>query len=742
MRIWPLFVLTPLAVVSLAASSAAQETEGPYRDAVAERLHVAAIANRELVDESVVEYTAVVQQRVGASLRTPLKDRTLYRLESSHRVFWKREGETLVQVLALREQTPVGVEEGESYHGMFDEPFDPVNDRLLFGFANQDNYVGEEDGDDFWFEHPLYPEYRDSYDFTSGDTLTLSLPDGRSIQAIELQVVPTVADVHRMTGSLWIEPESGALVRAVYRLSEKFDAFRDIPDLKEEEEEDLKFIPGLFKPWTAEISLIAVDYALWDFDVWLPRSMRAEGVISAGILKAPATVDVSYRMESVITEADLAQNDGFDEPLEEVHFKTRSEAFAYLAELMGAESVPFELDQGWSSNNGRRTRYLVPQDLTYLAESPDLPPPVWEEAPGFTSQAELENLFDGLADLPTAPVQGMPYTFRWGLQRPDLARYNRIEGLSVGARGQIRPQTFLGALSVTATTRLGAADLVPNIRLDVTRETIKRKFTVSGFHELTALEEGARHLGLGNSLLAATVGRDDGDYYRRSGAWLEWTPPTAQRQSTTLRAFAEYHGAVSTETDFAVFHLGSDSFAFRDNLTADEGWLFGGALTMSPWWGSDPNLAQGGISFVVEGATGDYEYGRSSLEARLAVPLPSDLRFGLEAGVGTSWGAPPAQKLWYVGGPGTLRGYDPRRLGGESFGRARGELARTFSFGAVSLFSDYGWAGVRDAFELDDGLYSAGVGLSILDGLIRMDSAWGLKRPRGFRFDFYLDAIL
>jgi len=52
------------------------------------------------------------------------------------------------------------------------------------------------------------------------------------------------------------------------------------------------------------------------------------------------------------------------------------------------------------------------------------------------------------------------------------------------------------------------------------------------------------------------------------------------------------------------------------------------------------------------------------------------------------------------------------------------------------------WAGVRDTFELDDGFYSAGVGLAILDGLIRTDSAWGLKPPRGFRFDFCLDAIL
>ena len=90
----------------------------------------------------------------------------------------------------------------------------------------------------------------------------------------------------------------------------------------------------------------------------------------------------------------------------------------------------------------------------------------------------------------------------------------------------------------------------------------------------------------------------------------------------------------------------------------------------------------------------------------------------------------------------TLRAFDPRQRGGTSFGRARAELARGFSFGAVSLFSDYAWAGLREGFSLDDGLSSVGTGLSILDGLLRFDAAWGLRLPRTFRFDLYLDAIL
>jgi hypothetical protein len=35
-----------------------------------------------------------------------------------------------------------------------------------------------------------------------------------------------------------------------------------------------------------------------------------------------------------------------------------------------------------------------------------------------------------------------------------------------------------------------------------------------------------------------------------------------------------------------------------------------------------------------------------------------------------------------------------------------------------------------------------GIGLSLLDGLIRFDGAWAIREPDGFRFDAYLDQIL
>jgi hypothetical protein len=348
-------------------------------------------------------------------------------------------------------------------------------------------------------------------------------------------------------------------------------------------------------------------------------------------------------------------------------------------------------------------------------------------------------------DLVRRPAQEsarMPLTVRWGMQRPDLMRFNRVEGLSVGIRGQIRPRTRLGPLSLTATGRLGYGDLEPNARLDIVSETIERRLTFSVFRELAAVDEDARHLGLGNSLLAAIAGRDDGDYYRRSGVSLEWTPPQSERRDLRVRGFAEYQRGAASAIDHALFKLGNDAFRFREGLVADKGWLYGGQIELTPWWGSDPNLVQGGLEFRAEAATGDFEYARGMLVARLAVPLPADIHLGIEAGAGTSRGGVTMQRLWHVGGPSSLRGYDPRRLTGTSFGRARGELARAFSFGALSLFSDVGWAGEYESYRFEDALYSAGAGLAIVDGLIRLDAAWGLRKPRTFRLDLYLDAIL
>ena len=303
--------------VAAPARAGAQSGFAPdtFEDSVAHRLYAAARANWKALDESVLRYTAVIRQRSATAMRTFLRDRVLYHNETAVRAFWERDHRPVIQVLGTRSEYPGRVIEDEMDwldDLSFDRPFEPGSDQLLFGIPDQDVLPLEPRDDGFWLAHPLGGGADSLYRFRSGDTMTISFQDGRRLRAIQLDVLAREADANRISGTLWIEPESGALVRAVYRLSRKFDAMRDIPDLEREEERGtFRYVPGLLKPWTFDLTVVAVTYSLWDFRAWLPRSMHLEGEAAAGIFRFPVSTDVSYEIESVtLAEDEKADPDG------------------------------------------------------------------------------------------------------------------------------------------------------------------------------------------------------------------------------------------------------------------------------------------------------------------------------------------------------------------------------------------------------------------------------------------------
>jgi len=342
---------------------------------------------------------------------------------------------------------------------------------------------------------------------------------------------------------------------------------------------------------------------------------------------------------------------------------------------------------------------------------------------------------------PTRQLTSTPWTLRIGPQRPDLVRYNRVEALSLGVRAQVRPGTPIGPLSFSGTARFGLGDKHPNGRLEIVHESLDRRIALSGYHELAAIDERARHFGVANSLTGLLWGHDDGDYYRRSGATLEWTPPTFRPRTVRYRAFAEYHERVENGTDVQLPRLWDESASFRPNILAYEGWMYGASMEWTARFGTDPGRTSGGGQTLLEFAEGGSSYLRYSVGADVAFALPARMRLVFETEAGSSEGA-PAQKLWYLGGPLTMRGYSPRAAGGESFGRGRVELDRSFSFGRLVLFSDVGWAGDGSDIDLDTALYSVGAGLAVIDGILRIDGAWQLKSLHRFRLDVYLDQLL
>jgi hypothetical protein len=703
------------------AHPAPQDTAGAFMDTGAATLFDRARAARRHTDESIRSYTAVVRSRIGAGMRMPLKDRTLFRQETAARVRWSRDAATVVQVLGSRTQHPGGVEAQPNVSGVgVDHLFDPSHDRLYFGLGDSSDAADTSDNDDYWIEHPLGDEAERFYRFRSGDTLTLTLQDGRVVRATELVVIPRTANPHTVRGALWVEASSGALVQAAFRLARKVDILHDMDVLDDDDRKEMGKVPGFLKPFEFDISLMTVEYSLWEMQHWLPRTMRLEGMIRAGVLTFPAAFAVSYDMEDILLdgESDVAEAD----------------AAAATADAWAASG-----DQRRFTRRHNKRPFIVlgPRDTLALLTSELLPPPVWRDAPGFATEAELKGLYDRLASIASPRPQAQPLRFGWGFGEPDMIRYNRVEALSVGARATLP----LPAAELSAIARIGLADLHPNVELRALRESMRRTLELRAYHALATADESRNALGMGNSTAALLFGRDEGEYYRATGAALTWAPPATRRRAWDLTSYVEHQDDVERNTHVALPRMWNDS-VFRPNITADEATQYGAALRVRPWWGTDPMRAQFGMDLLMQAEAGDYEHARGRLVLRAAAPLFAGLRIGAEAGAGTSTGAVPVQRLFFLGGASTLRGYEPGTVAGTSMARARLELARSYPFANLAVFSDWGWAGDRTEIVRANQRLAVGVGASLLDGLIRLDLAHGLREPRGWRLDLHMDAIL
>jgi hypothetical protein len=719
------------------APPTAADSAAAFADPGAAALFGRARAARMRTDHSIRSYTAVVRSRTGAGMRMPLKDRTLFRQETAARVRWSRDAEIVVQMLAARTQHPGGVAAPRGISGLgVDELFDPSRDRMYFGLSSRDTEDVDDD-DDFWIEHPLGEIAERHYRYGSGDTLTIRLQGGSTVRVIELQVTPRRDDPHTVRGTLWIDAASGALVQAAFRLARTVDILRDMT-IDEDDRDDIGKVPGFLKPFEFDLTLMTVEYSLWEMEHWLPRTMRLEGMARAGVLRFPASTDVSYDMIDIELDPPEQESDidpaGDDSVRASRARRIESEAARRVAAEWGVADGARTVER---KSSGRQFLFLMPKDSMKLLRSEQLPPPIWSNAPGFATESELEDLSNRLASLGGPVRRDVTTHFGWGFGEGEMLRYNRVEALSIGAR-------FAAALpqaDAEATVRFGFGDLHPNAELSLRRETLRRTLELRGYHELTTADPSRAALGIGNSLSALMFGRDAGEYYRASGAALTLAPPSVRRRTWDVTAYAEYQNDVARNTHVALPRLWSDS-VFRPNITAAEAMQYGGMLRLRPWWGTDPIQPQFGIDMMMQGETGDYDLARASIALRAAAQLARGFRIGAEAAAGSSIGDVTPQRMFYLGGAQTLRGYEPGTVSGTSMARGRLELARTTSFGAVAVFSDWGWAGDREDIRNANQRWAVGVGTSLLDGLVRIDLAHGLRRPRGWRLDLHLDSVL
>jgi hypothetical protein len=377
---------------------------------------------------------------------------------------------------------------------------------------------------------------------------------------------------------------------------------------------------------------------------------------------------------------------------------------------------------------------IVPDDTLSLLNSPTLGPPVLEMGDLIT-EGELRGMADAIQQLPGVAGAGrieIPRNLRAVLQH---ARYNRVEGLSLGARGQVET----GGISVDGLARIGFADLVPNGELGIALPGERSRIRLGGYRRLAPVNPDTRPFGIVNSVWGVLAQRDDGEYFRTLG--VELTAENTVSGWWSVRVFAERQRAAYVETALSLPHLFDEDNRFRDNIVAERAEQLGGSLTLRA---NHPfsRTVQVGAEWSLEAAGGDFDFGRSSATLRAIITPRSLIAVAVEGAAGTSTGTVPIQSRFYLGGPATLRGYDGAVIAGDSYWRGRLEVGTTFPAARLTGFSDIGWAGPRSDFGNGRPLIGAGIGASFIDGLVRMDLSRALRAPTGWRFDLYFDGRL
>jgi hypothetical protein len=503
---------------------------------------------------------------------------------------------------------------------------------------------------------------------------------------------------------------------------------------------------------------------LYEGQFWLPRSQSVEGLAQVMLARVPVRMENAFNYASVNASLGLAaiHVDTIVED-DEPHLPRAPTGLDSAARRKWLDSTRAVYDaavkaRADSVHNGLKlgsmrqcdtsstrvvTRYrstarvpvltTIPCDLDKLAQSSDLPASIFDPGEEIFGTAEANRLAAAALSMAAqAPISlgTLPAArYQFG---PSMTRYNRVEGLSTGI---LIDQQLGGGYSATAVGRFGFSDHVPNAELSLARSNLTKTIRVNAYSRLVSASDWGNPLTFGSSVSAFLFGRDEGFYYRASGGELIWT--SERGVHLDWRAFAERERSAESRASYS---LGA---TFLPNIAAASGTFAGGSVRLQHTHGLDPQEFRMFTDLRLEGAGGDSTYGRAALDVTLSHGLFSRIQAALTLSGGSTVGDMPTQRRWFLGGTQTIRGESADTAqSGNAFWMARAELARAASWYRTSLFADIGWAGDREKLsDVGRPLSGAGIGWSMLDGMIRLDVARGFYPKKQTRVYFYLGAV-
>lgn len=606
--------------------------------------------------------------------------------------------------------------------------------------------------------HPLTAGAERFYHYAISDSVTLSVP-GRTVNAVAVRIEPKVIGPALVAGDLWVDRETAEVVRFLFVFVGEY--LWDSPDENATPEDSADTRRG--NVWANRIVKLEADleYALFEARYWMPYRQLVQLTV-----EIPWFVNVAIPVRFVTTFEDYDVNTGelpvFQAP-EAVESEVREAADSAEVQLGDAdvdrrsrrrnnlrcpdgttncdraESGYFRA--GPAEQSGRWEVHYPPKDSMAAYPWPDdltLGLTADDERRIHETIGELGRLQE---DLPDQWVGRM----RAGIafeRFTDLYRFNRVQGSSVGMGFQFAPGPPF--TTVLGTGRFGLGDRRPLASVTWRRDAPDGRFELMAYREVREVEPWTGGLGFGNSMNALFTAHDDADYYLGLGGGVR---------------YRSYGGGFWRDAAAALFLERHRSLtAFRQSDLAG---LFGSGV-----FGPNPAVAEGSYARLAlsrRSLAGTAEFrqgidvllglGSEGAAARgwvaTAIPFAVINRTGRISGLaGYAVGDNFPQFNYRIGGPKTVRGYPYNARWGRALWAAQFDLAlRDRADWSPVVFVDAG-----DAYEseapgpypsLANGngpLVSTGVGLSLLNGLIRANLAKGLNPSTDIRFDLFFAA--
>jgi hypothetical protein len=376
-----------------------------------------------------------------------------------------------------------------------------------------------------------------------------------------------------------------------------------------------------------------------------------------------------------------------------------------------------------------------------------------ERAPaGSTSSASSTSVHDDKYVVTTFVGEiGYRWPYReMALYRPTPAlRYNRVDGFVLGLRRRPLPWDSYeharpyGQLGYAFHSKRWQVELGAEVRIGQRygEEKFDLKFGGS-YRRLTTTNDVWKTSWLENSLAAFFFNYDFFDYFETEGWGLHVAAKFSEFVQATVGFRSDKYRTLEQVTSWSLF--GGSSFRF--NPPIDEGRMQSIVFTFEGGRLSGYHTLPKGFVFRMEteigkGLGGDFAFNRFIGDVRGYVRSSSKTSVGLRLRGGGTGSDAPAQKLFTLGGIGSVRGYPQNAFVGTRMLLGNAELIigdftvlRIFRGLQLVGFVEAGWTNqFSDTFDVGDVFPSAGVALGLFDRDVRLDLAFPLSDMGGTR---------